>query len=182
MEEKRIEKYTEGEKVLWQGGAKENDYLSCRFMNMFPLIILWLAAEFVILGIAVSNKIFGEDFDVYYLVLTVVSILLHLVPTVVWLSAVIRENSRIRKEEYAVTENRVLILHSSLHESAESVVIGDITDIILRRSFAEALFDTGRIVFVTEDEKITFYSVENARKAYRKIYRAVLGGRTSADE
>ena len=177
MEERRIEKYVENEKTLWQGKAKENDYLTCRLVNMFPLIVLWLAAECVILGVAVSNEIFGKSFDVYYLILTIVSVALHLVPTCVWLSAVLRENSRIRGEEYAVTETRVAILHSTHRESVEYIDAGDVTDVVLRRSLAELIFGTGRIVLITEEERVTLYSIENAGKAFRKVYRAILGGR-----
>ncbi|MBQ7163871.1 MAG: PH domain-containing protein [Clostridia bacterium] len=182
MEEKRIEKYVSDEKTLWQGKAKENDYLTCRIANMFPLILIWLAAEFVILGVAVSNKIFGQDFDTYYLVLTIVAVLCHLAPTVVWLSAVVRENARIRGEEYAVTESRVAILHSTLHESVEYIPNEDVTDVVLRRSLAETIFGTGRIIIITDEERITLYSIENASKAFRKVYRAILGGKKNADE
>ena len=182
MEVKRIEKYTEGEKTLWQGKAKENDYLACRFANVFPRIVIWLAAEFIIMGVSLSNEILGEDFNVFYLILTVTAIFLHLIPTCIWISAVARENARVRGEEYAVTESRVVILHSTLHESVESVSVSEVTDIVLRRSLAELIFGTGRIVIKTEDERITLYSVENAAKSFRKIYRAVMGGKVTPDE
>ena len=182
MKEKRIGDYIpEGEELLYSGGAKENDYISVKFINVFPVILLWLAAECVILGVAIANSFFGQEFNVYYTVLTVAAIFLHLVPTSVWLTAVARENFRLRGEEYAVTDKRIIIRHGRLHESAEIIENADVCEIFMKRSLGELITGTGRIIFVTDEEKIIFYSVPDAYKAFKKIYRAVLKGRNTDD-
>ena len=183
MKEKRIDDYIkEGENLLYSGAAKENDYISVKFINVFPFILLWLAAECVLLGVAIANSILGKDFNVYYTVLTVAAILLHLIPTIVWLSGVAKENMRIRGDEYAVTDKRIIVLHSRLHESAETIENGEVVEIFLKRSLGELITGTGRIIFATDEEKIVFYSVPDAYKAFKKIYRAVLKGRSESDE
>ncbi len=182
MEEKRIEQYlNEGENIVWMGKVKENDYLTTRSLNVFPLIVLWLAAEGVILGWAISNRIFGQAFNVYYLVLSIVAIVLHLIPVGIWFFSVSEKNAELNGTEYAVTESRLLILHSSKHDSCESVALGDVLDVRLKRSLAEMIMGTGRIVVETEDEKIVLYSIDKADKIFRKVYRAVLG-KGNADE
>ncbi len=174
MLEKRIEDcLTDGETLLWHGKAKENDIIYCRTINMFPFIILWLAAECILLGVAVTNQILGKDFNPYYLVLTIVAILLHLIPTIIWFVGVMRENSAIGKDEYAVTDKRVIIMHSTEHDHIEYVNVSDVVEVNLRRSFAEAILDTGRIVIETDQVKLVFHSVEDGKKAFRRVYRAI---------
>ena len=176
MQEKRIEHYLEeGESILWHGKAKENDYLYCKMINIFPLYFLWLAAECVILGFSIYANIFDEDFSVYYLILSIAAIVLHLVPTVIWFLAVMRENIRIKNEEYAVTDRRIIIMHSNAHHSVEIIDLKDVEDINIRRSLAEMFLGSGRVEFKTEDETIYFNSLEDAEKTFKKIYRAAKG-------
>ena len=183
MAEKRIEKYIpQGEAAVWQGSAKENDYITASFINVLPFIIIWLAAECVVLGVGISNTIFGKEFNTAYLIMTIAAIVLHLVPTSLWLIAAFRENDRIRGEEYAVTGNQLIIVRSPLHESAEYLPLKEVVDVKLKRTFAELILGTGRIVVETDEEKITLYSLDNAVKTYKKVYRAILGGRPEADE
>ena len=173
MEEKRIDHYLEdGEKVLWHGRAKDNDYLSCKMINMFPFVVLWLVAECVILGVSVTLKILG-DFNVYYLILTIAAILLHLIPTAVWFVEVAGTNFRLKGEEYAVTDRRVIVLHPSSHENIEWASVKDVDDVILRRSFGELVLGTGRLEIEIGDDRIVFYSVEEAVKAHKRVFRAV---------
>ena len=141
-------------------------------MNIFPFLILWLAAESLILGICFTNKMFG-DLNIYYLVLSIVAILLHLVPTVIWFMGVLRENERCKNDEFAVTNKRLIIKHSSLHDSIESADICLVEDLNLHRTMGEAILSTGRVVFDLEDEKFIFHSLDDAKKAYKKIYRAI---------
>ena len=56
--EKRLDEYLlKDEKVLWHGRAKENDFLSTKLLNVLPVMLLWLIAECVVLGVAIINKI-----------------------------------------------------------------------------------------------------------------------------
>ena len=182
MKERRIEDYLrENETILWHGKAKENDVLSCKMLNVLPFLVLWLAAECVILGVSVTNKILG-DFNVYYLILTIVAILLHLIPTVIWFMSAMRENERARGDEYAVTDERVIIMHSSKHDSIEWLSVKDVDDVVLRCSFAESILGTGRIELEFEDGKMVFHSVEDAKKLYKKVYRAVNEGKENKGE
>jgi len=174
MNEKRIEDYLiEDEKILWHAKAKENDILSCKMINMFPFLILWLLAESLILGICFAHKMFGDKMNVFYLILSIVAIVLHLVPTVIWFIGVVRENERCRGDEYAVTDKRLIIMHSALHDSVETVELSKVEDVELKRSLGETILSSGRVVFELEDEKIVFQSLEDAKKAYKKIYRAI---------
>ena len=173
MDEKRLEDYLiEDEKILWRAKAKENDILSCKMLNMFPFLILWLLAESLILGICFTHKMFG-DMNVFYLILSIVAILLHLVPTGIWFMGVVKENERHRGDEYAVTNKRLIIMHSALHDSVEMVELAKVEDVELKRSLGETILSTGRVVFELEDEQIVLQSLEDAKKAYKKIYRAV---------
>ena len=174
--EKRLDEYLlKDEKVLWHGRAKENDFLSTKLLNVLPVMLLWLIAECVVLGVAIINKILG-DFNTYYFILTVAAILLHLLPTSLWFVMVSKENARIASEQYVITNKRVLVLHSLKHDHIEWVDISAVSDVNIRRSFGEAVLGTGRIIIDADDDKIVFYSIEEIAKAFRKIYGLTVNG------
>lgn len=182
MDEKRLESYLEeNEKILWHGRAKENDVITCRFLNMLPVMILWLAAECVILGVSIINKVLG-DFNTYYFILTIATILLHIVPTVVWIKSVMRENALIGRPEYAVTNKRVIVLHGAGHDYIEWIDLKKIEDVNVRRSFGEMVLGSGRIIVETGDEKIVFYSIEEIAKNFRRVYNAVFANAQNGAE
>lgn len=177
MKEKRIEAYVGDEEIVWRGNAKSNDYLTCRLVNLLPIAFIWLALEMVALSFAVTAEVLSkEGSSTWFLLINIGAVLLHLIPTALWALAVSRENARINGEEYAITEKYLYILRSPLHESIEKIELSSIVDARKKSSLAEKIFMTGRIVVETEDEKIILYSIENADKNFKKIYRALLGG------
>ncbi len=173
MEEFSIEKYlNEGEKILWKGKAKDNESILCSFINVFPFLLIWLAAEVLILSYSVYYKIFGE-FNVYYLLMTIAAIVLHLVPTVVWIIGAIKENERLRGKEYYITDSRIIIINSLTHYSVDIINKAEADEAFLKRSFAELILGSGKIVIEAGEEKIIFYSIEEAQKSFKKAYRAL---------
>ncbi|MDD6926960.1 MAG: PH domain-containing protein [bacterium] len=173
MSEITIEKYLKkDEKILWRGKAKEGEVLLCAIFNVFPVMLLWLAAEMLILAYAGYNAIFGK-FNVYYLILSIAAVLLHFVPIGVWLSGAVKENERIKGDEYYITDKRVIIIHSYAHDSVEFIDRSEIDDAFLKRSFAEVILGSGKIVIETSDEKIVFRSIEDAQNNFKKAYKAL---------
>lgn len=173
MAEITIEKYLKAdEKILWRGKAKDGELLLCSVFNVFPVLLLWLAAEVLVLAYAGYNTIFGK-FNVYYLLLTIGAVVLHIVPVGVWLASVIRENERIRGDEYYITDKRLIIVHSFAHDSVEFVSKDDIDDAFLKRSLAEMILGSGKIVIETGDEKIVLRSIEDAQKNFKRAYKAL---------
>ncbi len=177
MKELRIEDYlTEGEELVWQGQPKDNGYVTSHLINMLPAMLLWLTIECVILGYSVANKIFGDDFNVYYLIMTIAAVLLHLVPTAMWFVAIAKKNAEVNAESYAVTNKNLIIMHGNLHRAAEIIPISEIVEVNLSRSLASRIMGVGTVVIVTEEEKIYLHNQVDALKSFRRVYHAVNGG------
>ncbi len=184
MKEKHIEAYlSEGEESVWRGTPKENDFLWCKLFNMLPVIILWLAAETAIVAYTTTAKLLlDEKMNTYYYILMIAAIVLHLVPTAMWFFSAAAEGLKIKGEEYMLTDGRVIVMPSCNTEGCVFVRREDVDDIVLKRSLAELIFGTGRIVFVTENGNLVFHSVAEADKIFRKIYRNVMKERAEEDE
>lgn len=182
MQERRFENYLyEGETLVWRARPKENDYFTAKVISAFPFILAWLALECVAIGIAAANNIFG-DLNVYYLLMSIGAVLLHLIPTGLWLMAIMAKSNEVRTVEYAITDKRVLILHSSSHDFVEWIDLKDIEEVELKRTPGEMILDTGRISLVTLDGRIVLNSVEGAKTAFKKVYRAVMADRGQKGE
>lgn len=176
MKEIKIENYLDdGEEVVWQGRAKENDYLSSSLINMLPFVFIWLTLELIILSYTgISKAMLGKEFNTYYLIFTIAAILLHLIPVGIWVVNVVRINAALSNAEYAVTDRRILISRSSSHESVEYIDFAQVDEMRLRRSLGEFILSTGRIVIETDGGDIVLNSVGGADKIFKKIYRTVM--------
>lgn len=75
----------------------------------------------------------------------------------------------VNRWEYAVTSDRVSAVRGLWSPTIRSVALADVQSVTLDQSGWQQLVHVGDLVFVTNDDELRFWAVENPGKVYEQV-------------
>lgn len=155
------------ENILWRGKPLKKSFILSAVLKMLPLVILWVGIDVTLI---VCFAIFLE-IDWWFYLIFAVFFLFHLMPLWIYIWNLITSFRRLKIEEYAFTDKRIIIKRGFLAPNIISIYYSSITSINLRIGIIEKACKVGDIYIVSENGKFIIEDISNPYYIYSELQR-----------
>ena len=155
------------ENILWRGKPLKKSFILSAVLKMLPLVILWVGIDVTLI---VCFAIFLE-IDWWFYLIFAVFFLFHLMPLWIYIWNIITAFRRLKIEEYAFTDKRIIIKRGFLAPNIISIYYSSITSINLRIGVIEKACKVGDIYIVSENGKFIIEDISNPYYIYSELQR-----------
>lgn len=155
------------ENILWKGKPLKKSFILSAVLKMLPLVILWVGIDVTLI---VCFAIFLE-IDWWFYLIFAVFFLFHLMPLWIYIWNIITAFRRLKIEEYAFTDKRIIIKRGFLAPNIISIYYSSITSINLRIGVIEKACEVGDIYIVSENGKFIIEDISNPYYIYSELQR-----------
>ncbi len=156
-----------GEEILWRGKPLKKSFILSAVFKMLPIVIIWAGID---ISFIVCAILFMELEWWFYLIFSIF-FLFHLLPVWIYIFNIISSFRRLKIEEYAFTDKRIIIKSGFLAPNIVSVYYSSITSINLRIGLIEKMCKVGDIYIVSTNGKSMIEDIENPYYIYSELQR-----------
>ena len=156
----------DGEEILWKGKPKKISYILNSCLKFLPIALVWLAFDigFIVMMTHVMNEI-----DWWLILIFVIFFMFHLLPVWLWISSIVTSFRRLKIEEYAFTNKRIIIKKGLIAADIKSINYESLTSINIRVGLIERICKVGDIYIVSKNEKYVIEDISDPYFIYQKL-------------
>lgn len=156
----------DGEEILWKGKPKKISYILNSCLKFLPIALVWLAFDigFIVMMTHVMNEI-----DWWLILIFVIFFMFHLLPVWLWISSIVTSFRRLKIEEYAFTNKRIIIKKGLIAADIKSINYESLTSINIRVGLIERICKVGDIYIVSKNEKFVIEDIKDPYFIYQRL-------------
>ena len=156
----------DGEEILWKGKPKKISYILNSCLKFLPIALVWLAFDigFIVMMTHVMNEI-----DWWLILIFVIFFMFHLLPVWLWISSIVTSFRRLKIEEYAFTNKRIIIKKGLIAADIKSINYESLTSINIRVGLIERICKVGDIYIVSKNEKFVIEDIKDLYFIYQRL-------------
>lgn len=156
----------DGEEILWKGKPKKISYILNSCLKFLPIALVWLAFDigFIVMMTHVMNEI-----DWWLILIFVIFFMFHLLPVWLWISSIVTSFRRLKIEEYAFTNKRIIIKKGLIAADIKSINYESLTSVNIRIGVIERMCKVGDIYIVSKNEKYVIEDISDPYFIYQKL-------------
>ena len=156
----------DGEEILWKGKPKKISYILNSCLKFLPIALVWLAFDigFIVMMTHVMNEI-----DWWLIFIFVIFFMFHLLPVWLWISSIVTSFRRLKIEEYAFTNKRIIIKKGLIAADIKSINYESLTSVNIRIGVIERMCKVGDIYIVSKNEKYVIEDISDPYFIYQKL-------------
>lgn len=156
----------DGEEILWKGKPKKISYILNSCLKFLPIALVWLAFDigFIVMMTHVMNEI-----DWWLILIFVIFFMFHLLPVWLWISSIVTSFRRLKIEEYAFTNKRIIIKKGLIAADIKSINYESLTSVNIRIGIIERMCKVGDIYIVSKNEKYVIEDISDPYFIYQKL-------------
>lgn len=155
------------EEILWRGKPLRKSFILSSVFKMLPIAIIWAGID---VSFIVCAILFMELEWWFYLIFGVF-FLIHLLPVWMYIFNLVSAFRRLKIEEYAFTDKRIIIKRGFLAANIISIYYSSITSINLRIGLIEKMCKVGDIYIVSTNGKVMIEDITNPYYIYSELQR-----------
>ena len=156
----------DGEEILWKGKPKKISYILNSCLKFLPIALVWLAFDigFIVMMTHVMNEI-----DWWLILIFVIFFMFHLLPVWLWISSIVTSFRRLKIEEYAFTNKRIIIKKGLIAADIKSINYESLTSVNIRIGIIERMCKVGDIYIVKKKKKYVIEDISDPYFIYQKL-------------
>lgn len=158
---------SEDETILWRDKPLKKSFILSAVFKFLPLVILWVGVDVSI----ITCMILFMELEWYFYLIFSVFFLFHLMPLWFYIYNIVTAFRRLKIEEYAFTDKRIIIKTGLLAPNIISIYYSSITSINLRIGIIEKLCKVGDIYIVYSQGKMILQDLVNPYYIYSELQR-----------
>lgn len=159
---------SDDEKVLWRAKPKKTSFILNAFFKFFFVALIWAAIDISMIVLITVNM---KEIPWYIILFLVVFFFFHLLPVWIWVANIITAARRLKLEEYAFTDKRIIIKRGFIGANMQSILYSSITSVNLRIGIIERMCKVGDIYIVANQEKNILEDINNPYFVYEKLQK-----------
>lgn len=154
------------EKILWSNKPNKKAFiLNSIFKNLF-LVIFLIIFSIIFITLLFKNI---QEITWYMILLTCVYFSFWLIPVWMWIINVISSLKRYDKEEYILTDSRIIIKSGFIGETILGIKYEMINSVNLKIGLIDKLLKVGDIYIIANNQKVVFKDLNDVQKAFEII-------------
>lgn len=157
----------EDETILWRGRPFKKSFILSSILKFLPIVIIWVGID---VSLIVCMILFME-LEWWLLLIIGFFLLIHLMPLWFYIANIITCFRRLKIEEYAFTDKRIILKTGLLAPNIVSINYASITSINLRIGIIEKICKVGDIYIVYTNGKIVLEDIVNPYYIYGELQR-----------
>lgn len=159
---------SDDETILWKAKPKKSSFMLNSIFKFLPLALIWLGFDtfFIILMVDVIPSV-----PWFVIIFFVIFFIVHLIPVWVWIGSVVSASRRLKLEEYAFTDRRILIKRGFVGANLHSVSYSSLNSVNLRIGIIERMCKVGDIYIVANNEKYILEDISDPYFIYEKLQK-----------
>lgn len=154
------------EQILWKGKPKRSSYILNSCFKLFPFALIWLIFD---IGFIIMMANIIENIEWWLILIFVIFFIFHLIPVWVWISSIITSFRRLKIEEYAFTNKRIIIKKGLIAADIKSINYESLTSVNIRIGIIERMCKVGDIYIVSKNEKYVIEDISDPYFIYQKL-------------
>ena len=159
----------ENETILRKGKPKKNSYIWNSILKFLPFALIWLVFDGFMIGMMCS---FTEGIPLPLLIFLIFFFIFHLLPVWIWISNIVTVSKRLKIEEYAFTEQRIIIKRGFIGANIVSINYSSLVSVNLRIGLIERICKVGDIYLVSDDkQKNVLEDISDPYFIYNKLQK-----------
>ena len=123
----------QGEHILWRGKPKKSAYIADKILAMLPIALVWLFFDLKLLSSAGGSG------------LLMLFLLVHMMPVWIWIGSAVTSVMQWRKENYYLTNRRIIICSGIFKTQRQSVLLRDVHSVRTHYGLLDRMFGSGDI-------------------------------------
>lgn len=157
----------EDETILWRGRPFKKSFILSSILKFLPIVIIWVGID---VSLIVCMILFME-LEWWLLLIIGFFLLIHLMPLWFYIANIITCFRRLKIEEYAFTDKRIILKTGLLAPNIVSINYASITSLNLRIGIIEKICKVGDIYIVYTNGKIVLEDIVNPYYIYGELQR-----------
>lgn len=157
----------EDETILWRGRPFKKSFILSSILKFLPIVIIWVGID---VSLIVCMILFME-LEWWLLLIIGFFLLIHLMPLWLYIANIITCFRRLKIEEYAFTDKRIILKTGLLAPNIVSINYASITSLNLRIGIIEKICKVGDIYIVYTNGKIVLEDIVNPYYIYGELQR-----------
>ena len=157
----------EDETILWRGRPFKKSFILSSILKFLPIVIIWVGID---VSLIVCIILFME-LEWWLLLIIGFFLLIHLMPLWFYIANIITCFRRLKIEEYAFTDKRIILKTGLLAPNIVSINYASITSLNLRIGIIEKICKVGDIYIVYTNGKIVLEDIVNPYYIYGELQR-----------
>ncbi len=163
------ESLNQDETIIWKGKPKKSSFILNSILKFLPFALIWLIFDGFMIGFICG---FNSELPLPILIFLIFFFLFHLLPVWIWISNLITVNKRLKIEEYAFTEQRIIIKRGFIGANIISINYSSLTSVNLRIGLIERFCKVGDIYLVSSDnQKNVLEDISDPYFIYSKLQK-----------
>ena len=158
---------SEDETILWRGKPFKKSYILSAIFKFLPIAILWAGIDISL----ITCMILFMELDWWFYLILGFFFLFHLMPLWLYIGNVVTSFRRLKIEEYAFTDKRIIVKAGLLAPNIISIYYSSIISINLRIGLIEKMCKVGDIYIVYSNGKILLEDITNCYYIYSELQR-----------
>ena len=147
------------EEIIEKYKPNRKAYLLTQIMKILPFGVVWLLFDTLGIRFILSTGVLQEGNFLAAFVILIFAI--HLSPIFIWLYHVLAALRKIKYEEYAITNERILVKQGFLSVNIQSIKYGQISSVFSDRSYTDKWVGVGDVHIVTEYREVILHDLQN---------------------
>ena len=147
------------EEIIEKHKPNRKAYLLTQIMKILPFGVVWLLFDTLGIRFILSTGVLQEGNFIAAFVILIFAI--HLTPIFIWLYHIIVALRKIKHEEYAITNERILVKEGFLSVNIKSIKYSQISSVFSDRTYTDKWVGVGDVHIVTEYREVVLHDLQN---------------------